>query len=413
MLGCRNIKNSYHTLMKIQIDSLFTSVFFVFLASLVIAQFNEMACVYALPEKELFIKVLQKTSPHWMEKQIREDFAPYKNGIPLNIFDDLYSVLEPELFQLVRFKVKDNQLSVDNTYDWLKRSHFIQKALIFLIETVGLPDIDFVMTMHDGFDVPFYFKEQPGHNPAPFIKKPILTFAKSKKTGNGILIPDFEALSDQRTNYSEKNLHVYSWKDKEKKAFWRGSTTGRKYKKDNWFLIPRARLTLLSLQNPDLLDAKFTGVTQPPYLSEEGVEEMISTNNLLTSFTSIDEHLKYRYLIDIDGNSCSYSRPYWILLSNSLLLKHESDEMQWYYKGLKPYQHYVPFKSDFSDIFEKIEWAKNHDLEAIKITKQATEFAKDFLSIEQTYLYFYKVLLNYARLQHKTINLLTPPKVAI
>jgi hypothetical protein len=167
------------------------------------------------------------------------------------------------------------------------------------------------------------------------------------------------------------------------------------YTKDNWFLAPRAKLTLFSYERPDLVDAKFTQIAQ----CDPDVPGILSEHHLLGGWVNVEDHLKYRYLVDVDGNSCTYSRCYWILLSNSLLLKQVSDNTQWYYKGLIPYQHYVPLADDLSDIFEKVEWSKEHDQEAQEIARNATEFASENLSLENTYLYFYRALQEYAKLQ--------------
>jgi hypothetical protein len=81
------------------------------------------------------------------------------------------------------------------------------------------------------------------------------------------------------------------------------------------------------------------------------------------------------------------------------LLKQESEWLIWYYSGVVAYKHYVPITRKKSDIFNKIEWARKKDREAKKIAEEATKFARNDLSIENTYLYFYKVLCEYAKLQ--------------
>ena len=110
-------------------------------------------------------------------------------------------------------------------------------------------------------------------------------------------------------------------------------------------------------------------------------------------------HLEYKYLVDVDGNSCSFERYFWVLLSNSLVLKQITPNIQWYYSALNPYEHFVPVKEDLSDLLEKYEWALSHDLEAKKIAQNATEFAKENLSTEDVFLYMHCLLKEYARLQ--------------
>ena len=71
-----------------------------------------------------------------------------------------------------------------------------------------------------------------------------------------------------------------------------------------------------------------------------------------------DAHLKYKYLISLDGNGAPWLRVPWILLSNSILIKQDSENIQWFYNGMKRNVHYMPFKSDVSDVIEVIEKAK-------------------------------------------------------
>ena len=71
--------------------------------------------------------------------------------------------------------------------------------------------------------------------------------------------------------------------------------------------------------------------------------------------------MDYKYILDIDGNSASWTRLPYIMGGGSVALKVESNYGQWFYGDIKPFEHYVPIKSDFSDLIEKIEWLKSND----------------------------------------------------
>jgi len=49
---------------------------------------------------------------------------------------------------------------------------------------------------------------------------------------------------------------------------------------------------------------------------------------------------------------------------------------------LKPFEHYIPVKYDFSDLIEKIQWAENHPQESQIINKNMFEFASKNLSVQ-------------------------------
>jgi Glycosyl transferase family 90 len=111
------------------------------------------------------------------------------------------------------------------------------------------------------------------------------------------------------------------------------------------------------------------------------------------------DSLRFKYLIDVDGNTCSFSRFYWILLSNSVPFKVESDNIQWYYGALTPFVHYIPVARDLSDLVERIDWARNHEEIVKGIAYNSCRFAKMHLFEPEVYKYLYLLLTKYAKLQ--------------
>jgi len=53
---------------------------------------------------------------------------------------------------------------------------------------------------------------------------------------------------------------------------------------------------------------------------------------------------------------------------------------------LSPWIHYVPLKSDLSDVREKLEWVSKHDEAARKIAERGTLFIHDLLYHEDSEL---------------------------
>lgn len=80
---------------------------------------------------------------------------------------------------------------------------------------------------------------------------------------------------------------------------------------------------------------------------------MVSNQTMTTmGKVSITDHLKYKYLISVDGNTCAWQRVPWIMLSGSVLLLVETDMEEWFYADIIPYFHYVPIKNDLSDLVQ-------------------------------------------------------------
>ena len=168
--------------------------------------------------------------------------------------------------------------------------------------------------------------------------------------------------------------------EKDRKSFLAGSSTGPWLLRERWKNDPRPKLCLLSKQYPSFLDASLATIE---FADLPVALEMVDAN-LLGKFVPWQQQLAYKYLISIDGVTCAYEGTFWPLLSNSLLFKQESSHKQWYYKGLKPWIHYVPFANDCSDLIEKITWAKEHDREAKEIAEEGSRFAKTISRLKKT-----------------------------
>ena len=237
-----------------------------------------------------------------------------------------------------------------------------------LADKYPLPSIDFILSLDDCYD-----DEE---------KKPIPIFvmARNRASLGRILIPDFEVCKleemEKLRQTCKRIAKKFPWSKKNSRIFWRGSSTGASITLQNYTELPRFKLTSYSNRYP-WLDARFTQFVQG---SPEVYEAMALGGNGLSRHVSIKNHFAYKYLLDIDGNSCTFSRCRWILLSNSTLLKPASQNIQWYYKTLKPYIHYVPLREDLSDLQEVYQWLTTHDDEARRISLEGQRLAKSLFS---------------------------------
>ena len=308
---------------------------------------------------------LSAEPPEWMQKQIDRDLSSYSLGLTSAMLDQAFLGDKIRAFSLVRFKIKNGHLSFSHDERHLYSRHFreLLACIQKLNEQVALPDVDFIISLEDGFD----------SNPD---LGPCFVFAKRKQVESLILVPDIKAM----TGYSRlrKIIHEASqtmpWKDKISKTFWRGSSTGGRFTLDNWDRFARTKLVLLSLQHPKEIDARFHSLLQ----CTQEVRQLMKRKGLISSSVKKEDHLKYKFLVDVDGNSCSYERYFWLLASNSLVLKQTTPNIQWYYGALEPYVHYLPIKEDLSDLLEKMAWAEEHDAESQAMAERASQFELSF-----------------------------------
>ena len=60
---------------------------------------------------------------------------------------------------------------------------------------------------------------------------------------------------------------------------------------------------------------------------------------------------------------------------------------------MKPWEHYIPVKNDFSDLIEKINWAKEHGKEVVAMNERRLEFAEKSINRAEAIKRFEEVLL--------------------
>lgn len=340
-------------------------------------------------DQKRFQEKLKQDPPDWMMKQIHKDLSLFADqGITRKIIDETFCGKRIEKYSLVRFTITDGYLIVSANEKFLDKRHFrhMLNSIKTLNQITQLPNVDFIVSLMDGYDV----------NPPEFPRSPCFVFAKSTEVQNFVLMPDFKALwgyGNLREQILMGNKKI-PWIEKTPKAYWRGSTTGGFFSGNNWCLFGRGKLVDLSLQHPQKLDARFTSVVQ----CTPDVHGLMQAAGLLSKRVNKIDHLKYKYLVDVDGNSCTYERYFWLLLSNSLVLKQTTPNIQWYYAGLKPYVHYLPLEDDLSDLTEKVQWASSHDVESKRIAENATKFVLENLSTEDVFLYMYHLIKEYSKL---------------
>jgi len=82
---------------------------------------------------------------------------------------------------------------------------------------------------------------------------------------------------------------------------------------------------------------------------------------------------KYKYVLNIDGSVTAF-RLSAELAFGSVILKVDSKYKIWYSDLLVPWVHYIPIKSDLSDLKEKIQWCKDNQAICKTIAANARKF---------------------------------------
>lgn len=325
-----------------------------------------------------------------------------KNKISKDALDKAFNSINPNTSPVIyRIQIIKNQIYHSINVPYKAKEVGLLKFLKKISLKHELPDIDLLFCAEDDYP----FDEDPVRSEL-FSKVPLLVMNNSPKyKGNFILIPDSYLIDDHWATLFSKiisanNKYKNSWISKDEKIFWRGSTTGGIYNTDNFHKLARLRLVVLSSLYPDKVDAKFSNLVQFSNDTKgQNLRYIIEYMSLLDDYVTETKHLKYKYLISVDGNVTAWKRVPFILLSNSVLIKQETGNIQWFYPAIKPYVHYIPLQNDLSDIFEKLAWLKKNDSKAKSIAENATDFAIKNLAPEKIEAQFVQVLRNYADIQ--------------
>lgn len=229
---------------------------------------------------------------------------------------------------------------------------------------------------------------------------PLLTTAAKADCDYSFPIPNYMTIidtqrsSDQWEGNFQEFEKKYPWDQKINKAVWRGSLA----ESDTKLTFENIRWRLCKFvhesKNP-LYDVGLTSISSQ--ITEKVFVNTADVGGLASTITPMLEFMKYRAIIDMDGNSWS-SRFGSILCFNSVVIKVEPKYTEYFFADLLPWMHYIPVKNDLSDLHDNVAWALNPEnaAQVKSIISAANQFcsqrltpanlAHDLLDIWETYV---------------------------
>ena len=118
---------------------------------------------------------------------------------------------------------------------------------------------------------------------------------------------------------------------------------------------------------------------------------------------SITEHLKFRYIMALEGNDVA-SNLKWIMSSNSVAVMPRPTCETWFMEGtLIPDYHYIEIKSDFTDLEERLNYFNENPEKAEEIIKNAHKHIEQFKDKKREKLIGLKVMEKYFTLSGQKI----------
>ncbi|MDP3371677.1 MAG: glycosyl transferase family 90 [Candidatus Paracaedibacteraceae bacterium] len=265
------------------------------------------------------------------------------------------------------------------------------------------------------------------------IDSTIILTASRKKDDNRkniILIPPFAFNSfkkyEQRYNdcvsvYKNRQSDGVTFRQKTKKAFWRGTHMqpfgwGWESKEcsDRKIKFSRTKAIMMSNNFRDFLDCKYVKLDEPtdtkdPHFSYRDMLYKRGFGN----YASLTDQAKFAYHLCIDGWAGS-----WELggrLTEGMLLGNlcfNASVFDMYFENLlEPFVHFIPVKSDLSDLIEQVKWANEHPVEAEQIAEAGHQFAIKLLHPENVLNYFIFALKEISKKQQSLAISATYPRL--
>lgn len=107
--------------------------------------------------------------------------------------------------------------------------------------------------------------------------------------------------------------------------------------------------------------------------------------------------LHHKYVLSVEGNDVATNLK-WILYSNSIPFCTPFTMQSWILEDqLEPWRHYIPIQPDFSDMEDKLDWARNHPKECQEIAQQGRDYMATFMDVKAERLLIKRLLDIYAQ----------------
>jgi Glycosyl transferase family 90 len=209
--------------------------------------------------------------------------------------------------------------------------------------------------------------------------RPAWSFQRRAGDDHLTLFPDVYYLATE--GYRELRhfvrREVRPWREREPKLFWRGSTTGGglSLTRNTIRQVPRVRLCEIGSNLGSFVDLAVTAVCQAQSGEEEAIRHSLQQLGIWSELVPRTSFAQYRFLVDIDGNANSWSLLEKLLLGACVIKVESNGWEQWYYKDLRPWEHYVPVAQDLTDFEDRVTWCLEHEGECQQIAARGQQLA--------------------------------------
>lgn len=199
-------------------------------------------------------------------------------------------------------------------------------------------------------------------------------------------IPNYQNAASAQPNAQEwaRNQAVYDarypWSSKTRKLVWRGSLSAPNgdWNSTRWRAVVKAH----HAENADRVDVGFVSIGHINAGIQDDIDWNLIGGALKEAISPMQDFQKYVAILDVDGNSWS-SRFGELLCYNSIVVKVQPEYVEYFYRDLYPWKHYIPMAADLSDWNEVLDFAFNprNDETIQRIKRNANRWCSEHLTL--------------------------------
>lgn len=349
---------------------------------------------------------LEKPAINWVEERIKLEINPEDKSINQKSIQLLKEkVLTDTIDNLAWIKITPDGIeselteSTRNSSGEKRYNIILQHLKALQKQGYVLPECEFFLGVQDAWTFPSYFSDDEIEN-----LPPIFVFAANKSfkfRHKLILFPDDHTLGADLIGYRRgwskiiyETLHGSKkpYEEKIPKAFWRGLNNYT-----HLYNGKSAREILVdAVKESNNFDVEFNN-DKSTFLGGFFVKNLRPVLQIfgVRPYYNIPQQLNYQVLINIDGATSTYPGFLYRLLSNSVTLKVESGNEQWFYNLVKPNEHYVPVR-ELAEITSITESILSNPQKSKEIASNSTTLIEENLMPEHINYYIVELLKSYA-----------------
>ena len=215
-----------------------------------------------------------------------------------------------------------------------------------------------------------------------------LNFSKNMSHNHVVLMPDLYQMSGYGGLLDKRDQIPFT--EKSPRVLFAGTTTGDKDPLKN----ARIQACLWACDHQDVpLDFYITNIAQ---MTAGDIQAAYPAGDhrlqrIFRPHISTENHWKYRYIMNVQGNTCCWSRVPMVLASKSLMLNLRHADGAWYYPLLHHGRDFYDIER-LEDLPNAIEFLNNNPALSQHIVANANQFVQNFLGRPHALFYMTRLI---------------------